>query len=508
LEDYLKFYDKIKKTILPVASKNIVAEFNSAINYFEKRGDDRYAGASHYYLGKHYYDQRMYGDAFYHQVQARKLFNKVGLRNIPDIGKFLHLMALNYYHFGYYKEVVQLMLASIKLPAFNENMSIQRYNTLGLAYRQLDQLDSAAYYFKRTQQVAASLHDTNWVYIATGNLGSTLMKRGQYEQAIPLLMQDYEYSQYLDRHPLMARNAALSIAQAWQKLNRQDNALHYLSESRRMNSLIRDKNRMWKEQSDEQYKLTHYEVLHDYYKNKGKSRMAYLYLDSLTCLRNETNLRYNKMTNKLAEDRLTIEQQLTNLAVQEVEKKKIKWRLQLIIGIVGMLAAIISMLYYMLRLKQAKDNLLAEKDRALRQLAQERIEARLAEAHVELNEYMLRLEEKKNLVQIFQSEIDQIRTTTIGQSSQLDELKSRLVNMKLLTLDDWNDFRQRFNQAFGGLLDQLKMQYGNITHAEERIYALEKLNVSTNQMAWMLGISPESVRKTRYRLRKKIGNDK
>jgi DNA-binding CsgD family transcriptional regulator len=70
-----------------------------------------------------------------------------------------------------------------------------------------------------------------------------------------------------------------------------------------------------------------------------------------------------------------------------------------------------------------------------------------------------------------------------------------------------NDFRYRFNQAFGGQLDQLKMQYGNLTHAEERIYALEKLNVSTGQIAWMLGISPESVRKTRYRLRKKIGTE-
>jgi hypothetical protein len=89
------------------------------------------------------------------------------------------------------------------------------------------------------------------------------------------------------------------------------------------------------------------------------------------------------------------------------------------------------------------------------------------------------------------------------ENQQLDDLMNSLANIKLLTPDDWNDFRQRFNQAFAGELDQLKLNNGDLTVAEERLYALEKMNVSTPQIAWMLGISKESVRKARYRLRKK-----
>lgn len=159
----------------------------------------------------------------------------------------------------------------------------------------------------------------------------------------------------------------------------------------------------------------------------------------------------------------------------------------------------------MQRLKQSKDRALAEKENVIRQAARERIEAQLAEANQELKQYMRSRQEKKTLVQTFQAEINELGTQSVSHSPKLDELTSRLMEMKLLTLDDWNKFRQLFNQDFDGQLDQLKMQYGNLTNAEERIYALEKLNVSTAQMVCMLGISPESVRKTRYHLRKKIG---
>lgn len=42
----------------------------------------------------------------------------------------------------------------------SRHLDIQRYNTMGLAYQRLDQLDSAAVYFERTQEVAGHGRDT------------------------------------------------------------------------------------------------------------------------------------------------------------------------------------------------------------------------------------------------------------------------------------------------------------------------------------------------------------
>ena len=136
-------------------------------------------------------------------------------------------------------------------------------------------------------------------------------------------MQDYQYNQNQNFHPVLARNAAVSIAGIWQKLGRQDSTLHYLHESERLDAVHKEKEPMWKEQRDEQFHINDYEVFLEYYKAKGNARMAYDYLDSLTCLRNETNLRYNTMTKKVAEDRLKIQQQLADFTARELEKERI-----------------------------------------------------------------------------------------------------------------------------------------------------------------------------------------
>src|SRR5690606_5995758 len=159
---------------------------------------------------------------------------------------------------------------------------------------------------------------------------------------------------------------------------------------------------------------------------------------------------------------------------------------------------------YLLRLRHTRARLQAEKQQALQRAAREKIEAKLAQANMELEEYMLRLAEKSNLIKSFEAQIDALRAGAAQQTHHLDDLTARLAETKLLTPEDWADFRRRFNRAFEGELDQLKLKYRDLTSAEERIYALEKMNVSTSQMAWMLGIAPESVRKARYRLRKKI----
>ncbi len=504
LAGYLTFYDKIKGALLPVSDEEILAVFGAALNDFEKRNDHRYAGVCHYFIGQHHYERRQYGEAFFHHAKAQELFNEVGIANILDIGKYLHVMALNYYYFRDYGRVIQLMRASISLPPFDDNLDIQRYNTLGLAYKQRNQLDSAAFYFKRTQEVAASWRDTTWINLAAGNLGSVYVAQGRYREALPFLMQDYQHSQHEDHHPVLARNAAVDIAATWQKLNQLDSAIHYLQESERLNAVVRNGEPMWKQQRDEQYYVDYYRVYHRYFKALDDTEKAYRYLDSLTTLTQETNQRYNTMTARVAEDRLKIQQYEVDIALREAEKSRIRVRFQLTVGIVGAIALLLALLYYLLRLRHTRARLQAEKQQVLQQAAREKIEAKLAQANMELEEYMLRLAEKNNLIKSFEAQIDALRVDAVQQTYYLDDLTARLAETKLLTPDDWADFRRRFNRAFEGELDQLKLRYRDLTSAEERIYALEKMNVSTSQMAWMLGIAPESVRKARYRLRKKI----
>jgi DNA-binding CsgD family transcriptional regulator len=77
--------------------------------------------------------------------------------------------------------------------------------------------------------------------------------------------------------------------------------------------------------------------------------------------------------------------------------------------------------------------------------------------------------------------------------------------IKILTKEDWRRFRNHFDSVFPHFNAQLRQQYGDLTNAERRLLILIKVGFDTNDVVYALGISIESVYKSRYRLRKKLG---
>ena len=83
----------------------------------------------------------------------------------------------------------------------------------------------------------------------------------------------------------------------------------------------------------------------------------------------------------------------------------------------------------------------------------------------------------------------------------------KLLNSVLLTENDWSDFRKIFDKLHYGFLPRLKLRHPDLTEGEKRLAVLIKLRLSNKEMARMLGISPNSIVKSRYRLKKKLCPD-
>jgi hypothetical protein len=79
-----------------------------------------------------------------------------------------------------------------------------------------------------------------------------------------------------------------------------------------------------------------------------------------------------------------------------------------------------------------------------------------------------------------------------------------LNNLNIFTKEDWIKFKQLFEKAYNGFFDRLHEKFPGLTPAEIRLVCLTKLKFNTNQMADILGVSTETINKTRYRLRKKV----
>jgi len=90
------------------------------------------------------------------------------------------------------------------------------------------------------------------------------------------------------------------------------------------------------------------------------------------------------------------------------------------------------------------------------------------------------------------------------QNSELHQLINEITHQTILTEEDWENFKSLFEKIYPGFFLNLKEKARDITIAEQRMAALTRLNLTARQMATMLGISVDSVHKSRQRLRQRL----
>jgi len=123
-----------------------------------------------------------------------------------------------------------------------------------------------------------------------------------------------------------------------------------------------------------------------------------------------------------------------------------------------------------------------------------------------LKYYIESAREKNQLIDQFKREIEHLNALPEQHSvlQEKEEIATKLRQYSILTEDDWNEFRSLFEKVQIGFFDKLKLQFPDLTPSEQRLLALMKLKLSKREMAGMLGIAPDSIKKTRQRIRKKI----
>ncbi len=127
----------------------------------------------------------------------------------------------------------------------------------------------------------------------------------------------------------------------------------------------------------------------------------------------------------------------------------------------------------------------------------------------QLEEFMALMVEKNTKIEALQSKIEQ--ASLPGESNPLrkntpnDDDIEALFQTSLLTETDWQRFQKHFEKVFPGILNRLKIQFPELSTAELRLVLLSKMGLKSKETANLLGISPDSVRKLKYRFKKKMG---
>jgi tetratricopeptide (TPR) repeat protein len=426
-----------------------------------------------------FYRQKKYPQTFEYILKACNIIEtKIGAANYRYASRNYYDMGYMYFDFGNATKSKACLLKALQYPFASKTDQLGTYNTLGMIYQVKKEYDSAVYFFEKTIAVARTIHHEAWVGIATGNLGSIYYEKQQYDKALPYLEADYRISTK-NKETMSAGNALVAIADI---------------------NLIRNNLALAGKQLDDVKKILdgysndalRYEYLLKralLYRKLNQYDKAFFALDSARVIESSIIMRNSAATFSQAEQKIEVEQHIAQVNYLQSEKSKSVLIRNFIIVTFLLLLVIAALL--IVRQKQ--------KQKMSQQL--------LDNASLQLNNYLESIREKNQLIENFQAEIKQLHehpyeSFTIAR--EREEMAEKLKHYTILTDDHWNEFRHLFEKVHVGFFDILKEIYPSLTQSEIRLLALVKLNLSRKEMAEMLGISPDSIKKTRQRIRKKI----
>jgi hypothetical protein len=123
----------------------------------------------------------------------------------------------------------------------------------------------------------------------------------------------------------------------------------------------------------------------------------------------------------------------------------------------------------------------------------------------ELAAKALQLARKNEFLQSLHDEIIRWKDTTAESVAASAHRISRKINMDIESEEDWDQFLTSFREVHRNFIEDLQQHFPDISKADLRLACLMKMNLSGKEIAFMLNITQDGVKKARHRLRKRLG---
>ncbi|MDI3319765.1 tetratricopeptide repeat protein [Pinibacter soli] len=345
------------------------------------------------------------------------------------------------------------------------------YENMGSIFEDLEQYDSSGYYYSKALEIYQKVNDQVSSIEIFNNLGDILRKTGRYQASLVQTRKAIEYALHLQEGYQLSA-AYRDMAKAWHLLGRDDSAYIYHELSRK--SLL------------------------DIYSKENNKQVAFLQV-------------LNEVGKKNA----------------EIEKLRIEHRNTVILTICAVVVVVLLVLLSILiisrqRLKIKNEILLRhqhqevfktrselmEVDLQNKQLQEDVLRQSLEMKAKELTAHTLHIIQKNQLLEELHDSLEKmVKDDKRDQKKQLQQLIQR-IDMNFNQDQHWDEFRNIFEQVHESFFERVRRICHDLTANDLRLLALLKMNIDSSDIATLLGISSDSLRVTRYRLRKKLNLEK
>lgn len=415
-------------------------------------------------LGFHYYyEHNNYGKAIFYFLKSYEYIQKIDEAEFPEKQEVLSNIANICYNTGYENKALKYLQEAKQYnykhaPALILNMT----NTEGLIYQKYGKTEKAENAFKEVLEKATERSDTPWQLIASGNLANLYYSSKRYDEALevlnncPTTIDKNKYDRVHYEYELI--HHALLYAEVY--LQKGDMVL--FNES--MKEVMKNSTFAF---SHLRMKQRFFYLSYKYYIHQNDLKKSVSYSDSLISTQKQLNEIVHANSIKIAVEKDNYDRYVKKESALKQERKR-NSRLKFIYFSVSILLLSFILFFYIRKRKKYR--------------------AKIKDAQLYLEQFIIANRKKDTII----NELSEKITTENRQS---------LLDMIILTEDDWVKFKKEFTITYPHFFGKLKQISPKITPALERLAALLFIGLDNSQIANTLGIGKESVSRTKRRLR-------
>ena len=425
-------------------------------------------------------------------TEAAALFHKYGdeLREADNLVKIGQSYAVQ----GKYRKAIDYYQSAMKIyRKFNdkqwESFAIQ---TAAIAYMNMGDLARADSANNISMALSDSLGAVHFLAENYALKGDILFEKGEYDGALQYYRKALKTNEQSADSTFIA-TTTIAMGRCYQKMGKLESAksayLSVLPVSLKMN--VRENLK------------TIYKSLSELYEKEGRKSKALHYHKKFIAVNDsitdrEKNLQFAEMQAKYdlekKEREIAMQNQAITILNQKAEISELI-RMRLIVSIaVVMLFFIIGI--YVLWIRNNRNKL-------KREIEHDRLTHELDLKQRELTTNALMMIRKNELLENLQNKLSELKKRDINGHNSFHEI-TRLINTNRRIDKEWENFAAVFEQVHPDFFATLKSMYNKISPNELRMAAMMKMNLNTKEMASILNITPDSVKKARHRLRKKL----
>ncbi|SFD58546.1 tetratricopeptide repeat protein [Flavobacterium phragmitis] len=400
------------------------------------------------------------------------------------------------YTFGDYNKSLHYLRLAEKTAAKNTSDHASIMNSIGMNYFNIGNHKMASFYLNETAKLSKKIHDDVRYAKALGDLALISQKKGDYKKAIALLKEDIQISEQ-NKSDQNTMYASILLAEVLVKDKQLEEAFVFLNKAESIAI------------SKSYFKKSELQII--------KLKLQILKLQDST--ENELNLRRRMI---IIEDSLQNEDgdiaiKKANWLIQKAKfqqnidtaEKAVKYETTLryfyIIIFMMLFSAVLLVFMYFSKQYKSRHLRYEEKVKSL-ELEKLKIEENLSKVHENLKSQISYLKEKNIQIKNLKLAIENVKNSSSSYIEKRERKLSALLESHLMTDNNWNAFRREFQKEYPEFYALLQKKFPEITDSNKRILLLQKLDFSNNEIAELLGITNDAVKKSKQRLKKKLGD--